>query len=86
MIVYRITHKKFSDKLMASGIENRWNTSGQLVIYCSSNKALACLENLVAKPAFGVDNQVPNKLLLTSTGIKLIMDELSRIQYGDFAW
>ncbi len=47
MIVYRITHKKFSDKLIASGIENRWNTSGQLIIYCSSNKALACLENLV---------------------------------------
>lgn len=47
MIVYRITHKKFSDKLIASGIENRWNMSGQFVIYCSASKALACLENLV---------------------------------------
>lgn len=47
MTVYRITHKKFSDKLIASGIENRWNLSGQLVIYSSANKALACLENLV---------------------------------------
>ena len=47
MTVYRITHKKFSDKLVASGIENRWNTSGQFVIYTSQSKALACLENLV---------------------------------------
>ncbi len=39
----------------------------------------------LTKPAFGLDNQIPNKLLLTSTGIKLIMDELTRIQYGDFA-
>ncbi len=47
MIVYRITHKKFADKLVASGIENRWNLSGQFVIYTSANRALACLENLV---------------------------------------
>jgi len=47
MTVYRITHKKFSDKLVASGIENRWNMDGQFVIYTSGSKALACLENLV---------------------------------------
>jgi len=47
MLVYRITHKKFSDKLIGSGIENRWNMSGQFVIYSSANKAMACLENLV---------------------------------------
>src|SRR5258705_11465353 len=47
MTVYRITHKKFSDKLVASAIENRWNKSGQFVIYTSQSKALACLENLV---------------------------------------
>jgi len=39
----------------------------------------------LSKPAFGLNNQMPNALLLTSTGIKLIMDELSRIQYGDFS-
>lgn len=47
MTVYRITHKKFSEKLIASGIENRWNLAGQFVIYTSASKALACLENLV---------------------------------------
>jgi RES domain-containing protein len=47
MIVYRITHKDFSNKLIPSGIENRWNLAGQFVIYTSASKALACLENLV---------------------------------------
>ena len=47
MTVFRITHKKYADKLVASGIENRWNLAGQLVIYTSGSKALACLENLV---------------------------------------
>src|SRR5258705_8926316 len=39
----------------------------------------------LAKPAFGLNNETPDSLLLTSTGIRLVMDELSRIQYGDFA-
>lgn len=39
----------------------------------------------LARPAFGLNNETPDSLLLTSTGIRLVMDELSRIQYGDFA-
>ncbi len=37
------------------------------------------------KPAFGLYNDVPDTLLLTSTGINLVMDELIRIEYGDLA-
>lgn len=37
------------------------------------------------KPAFGLYNQVPDNLLSTSTGINLVMDELIRIEYGEFA-
>src|SRR6266516_1022418 len=47
MTVYRITHKMLSDKLIPSGIKNRWNLAWQFVIYSSASKALACLENLV---------------------------------------
>lgn len=39
----------------------------------------------LSKPSFGLNHQTPNNLLLTSTGIKLIMDELNRIQHGDFS-
>ena len=39
----------------------------------------------LSKSAYGLSNEIPNNLLLTSTGIKMVMDELIRIQHGDFA-
>ncbi|GAB3786744.1 hypothetical protein GCM10028818_50490 [Spirosoma horti] len=37
------------------------------------------------KPAYGLGNQIPFDLLHTSGGIDLVMDELTRIEYGDLA-
>ncbi|TAE24767.1 MAG: DUF2384 domain-containing protein [Cytophagales bacterium] len=37
------------------------------------------------KPAFGLGGQLPFLLLHTSGGMDLIMDELTRIEYGDLA-
>ncbi|KAB7729327.1 DUF2384 domain-containing protein [Rudanella paleaurantiibacter] len=37
------------------------------------------------KPAYGLSGQLPFLLLHTSGGIDLIMDELTRIEYGDLA-
>lgn len=39
----------------------------------------------LSKPAFGLNNEIPDSLLLTATGIKLVTDELIRIQHGDFS-
>ncbi|QKG52433.1 antitoxin Xre/MbcA/ParS toxin-binding domain-containing protein [Hymenobacter sp. BRD67] len=39
----------------------------------------------LAKPAYGLDNQLPLSLLQTSGGIDLVAEEVSRIAYGDFA-
>jgi putative toxin-antitoxin system antitoxin component (TIGR02293 family) len=36
-------------------------------------------------PAYGVGGQRPNDLLDTMTGINLISEELTRIEYGDLA-
>ena len=47
MLLYRITRAIYADKLVASGIENRWNHKGSFVIYTASSASLACLENLV---------------------------------------
>ncbi len=47
MQVYRITHKKWSGKLSASGYPARWNSTGVSIIYCAGSRALACLENVV---------------------------------------
>ena len=39
----------------------------------------------MAEPSFGLGNLVPRDLLDTITGITLISEELTRIQYGDLA-
>ena len=37
------------------------------------------------KPAFGLGNNTPFNLMKTSDGMDLIMEELTRIEYGDLA-
>ena len=46
MEVYRITQKKYADKLKASGAPNRWNKENEFVIYTSESKSLCILELL----------------------------------------
>lgn len=53
--VFRITHKKWSTRLVASGYAARWNSSGVFMIYTAENKSLACLENLVHRQGIGSD-------------------------------
>ncbi len=37
------------------------------------------------KPAYGLDNMIPSRLMTTSSGIDLIIDEVIRIEFGDLA-
>ncbi len=37
------------------------------------------------KPAFGLGNKVPRKLITTVSGINHVIDELNRIAYGDLS-
>lgn len=53
MIVYRIVLEKYA-LLAASGFEARWNSNGNKVIYTSSSRALACLENVVHRSGEGL--------------------------------
>ena len=55
MLVYRITTKELSTFLAASGNSARWNTKGNNVIYTSSSRALACLENIVHRSGEGLN-------------------------------
>ena len=57
MEVYRITHKKWSKELTASGFPARWNSGGIFIIYTAGSRALACLENVVHKGS--ADFKVP---------------------------
>ena len=56
MEVFRITTKKWANTLGASGYAARWNSEGVFVIYTAENKSLACLENLVHRNGFGLDD------------------------------
>jgi len=69
MLVYRITHKSFSKKLIAPGFSGRWNGSGRKVIYCAESIALAFLENMIRRQGVGFNQdykitilQIPDEL------------------------
>jgi len=55
MLVYRLTIQKYGKELQASGIEGRWNSRGEYVIYTASSRSLALLENLVHRGYSGMN-------------------------------
>ena len=57
MIVYRISMAIHADKLVASGNPARWNSKDVKLIYTSSSRALACLENIVHRSSRGLNEQ-----------------------------
>ena len=47
MNTYRISQTKYAHDRKGSGIDGRWNSLGQYVIYTGGSLALSCLEKLV---------------------------------------
>jgi RES domain-containing protein len=47
MEVFRISREQYAHRLEASGNANRWNLSGQFVIYAGSSRSLSTLELVV---------------------------------------
>ncbi|MBL0146375.1 MAG: DUF2384 domain-containing protein [Chitinophagaceae bacterium] len=59
-----------------------------IALYNKGEKVFGSAEsftNWLNKPAFGLGNKIPNKLITTVTGINHIIDELNRIAHGDLA-
>lgn len=52
--IYRITLKKWSKQLVASGRSARWNRKGEFVLYAAESSCLACLENVVHRNGEGL--------------------------------
>jgi RES domain-containing protein len=46
MLIYRICRAEFATELKASGLAGRWNHDGQRVLYASTTRSLAALEQL----------------------------------------
>ena len=55
MLVYRIALEKYAHSLKASGRAARWNPNEVEIIYTSSNRSLACLENVVHRSQHGLN-------------------------------
>ena len=80
MFVYRITLKKYANKLIASGQPNRWNSRNVDMIYTSSTIALATLENVVHRSGEGLNElfslmtiQIPSRRI-SHIRIKILPD------------
>lgn len=71
MEVYRITLKKWSKSLKASGFAGRWNSKGVFVIYTSKTRALASLENLVHRSGEGLNKSFQTMLIEIPKHLKI---------------
>jgi RES domain-containing protein len=56
MLIYRIVHKIYSGTLFASGIQGRWNSAGNKVLYAAESIPLAFLENMVRRQGVGFNS------------------------------
>jgi RES domain-containing protein len=78
MLVYRICQSKYASTLIGPGIEGRWNSQNQKVIYTGGSCALSCLEVAVHKSGasltagdFSITTiEIPDKLKIIGIDIK----------------
>jgi len=77
MIVYRITLKKYSHQLFAYGKFGRWNSAGFFIIYASSTRSLACLQNIVHRSCEGLNQlfktmeiEIPDNIPVSARSIQ----------------
>lgn len=87
MEVFRITKKKYADKLFAPGVAGRWNEKGEEVIYTASSRSLACLENMVHKSGRGgtltyrtMVIYIPDTLAIEQVNLQDLPDNWNQIQ------
>lgn len=74
MELYRITHTRWSDTLIASGRAARWNSNTVFIIYSSFTRSLACLENIVHYS--GIDLSASFSIVIVDVPDELSIKEL----------
>ena len=91
MELFRISLAVYADKLYAPGFPGRWNLEGEEVIYASSSRSLACLENMVHRKGRG-DNLKYSTMVIyapdTSSVTQVNLSDLSPTwnQGSDFSY
>ena len=56
MLLYRIVHRNYTH-LIPSGLEGRWNSAGNKIIYAAESIPLAFLETLIRRQGIGFSDQ-----------------------------
>ncbi|MBB2148347.1 RES family NAD+ phosphorylase [Pedobacter gandavensis] len=79
MNVFRISLSNYAGSLVASGRAARWNPNETSVIYSAESRSLACLENVVHRSQFGLNNafqvmtiEIPDDLPITTILLKTL--------------
>ncbi|WP_316839523.1 RES family NAD+ phosphorylase [Pedobacter gandavensis] len=82
MQVFRISLTKYATALVASGRAARWNPNDSSVIYTAGSRSLACLENVVHRNQFGLNNsfqvmtiEIPDDLGIASISLKTLPED-----------
>ena len=82
MEVFRITLKKWSAKLVASGFAARWNSNGIGVIYAAQSRSLACLENLVHRSGFGLNGDFATIIIIIPKSVSVEYLKIETLPQG----
>ncbi len=79
MEVFRITRVEYAEKLLTSGVANRWNLEGQRVIYAGSSRALSALELMVHRNAVAAAQE--HRVMVI--GLNVSPNAIKNIAIGD---
>ncbi|WP_236977445.1 RES family NAD+ phosphorylase [Membranihabitans maritimus] len=82
MLIYRITQRKYSDKLFAAGFAGRWNGEGKKVIYSAESIALAFLENMIRRHGAGFNDQFVIMIIEVPDFLKVSTVYLDQLEPG----
>ena len=82
MLVFRITHKDYRDKLFASGLPGRWNGENKKVVYCAETIALALIENMVRRQGVGFNRDFKIMIIEIPASLKMTIVETADIAEG----
>jgi len=86
-----VTIKTLTNYMQRKTTLNAAMSEKVLSIFALYQKGISIFGNVqefnkwMAAPSFGLGNQLPGDLMTTMTGINLINEELTRIEYGDIA-
>lgn len=76
MLLYRIVHQNYTH-LTPSGVEGRWNSAGNKVIYAAESIPLAFLETMIRRQGIGFSDQfrilfveIPAKASISAIDVK----------------